>query len=166
MALKIIIILILFSLLSLLVSKNKNHWLITQSTLFGIIFIFLSYISLIISILIITFIFDLFNLDYGEFFLFGIIITFTSGVIQLAIIKLLFFKLEVKSDIITVLEHFIQWLLVYFVIYQSFTQNLTVNNKDLNNLGVSTFIDINNLNLFVLPVLLITWITVFMYKIK
>ncbi|MBJ6197865.1 SA1002 family membrane protein, partial [Staphylococcus aureus] len=118
------------------------------------------------SILIITFIFDLFNLDYGEFFLFGIIITFTSGVIQLAIIKLLFFKLEVKSDIITVLEHFIQWLLVYFVIYQSFTQNLTVNNKNLNNLGLSTFIDVNNLNLFILPVLLITWITVFMYKIK
>lgn len=66
---------------------------------------------------------------------------------------------------ISVLEHYVQWTVIYFAIYQAFVENLKVEDIDFKSLHM-IFLDPANLNIAFLPTLILTWVTIFNYKMK
>ncbi len=66
---------------------------------------------------------------------------------------------------VVVLEHLIQWFLVYFAIYQAVNEKMDINDINIDNFQ-SVFFDVSNLNLVILPTLIISWVTIFNYRMK
>ena len=56
----------------------------------------------------------------------GIILILISSIFQLFIVRLLFRKKNVDLTEVVVLEHLIQWFLVYFAIYQAVNEKWTL----------------------------------------
>ncbi|NDQ10288.1 hypothetical protein GZ113_13540 [Staphylococcus aureus] len=123
------------------------------------------YISLAISAVIIYGIIQFITIDFGSFFLMGIILILISSIFQLFIVRLLFRKKNVDLTEVVVLEHLIQWFLVYFAIYQAVNEKMDINDINIDNFQ-SVFFDVSNLNLVILPTLIISWVTIFNYRMR
>ncbi len=105
MIIKILTILLLLCILSYLVTNRKKPFLFL--TLFmGVVFIFIGYISLAISAVIIYGIIQFITIDFGSFFLMGIILILISSIFQLFIVRLLFRKKNVDLTEVVVLRAF------------------------------------------------------------
>ena len=94
----------------------------------------------------------------------GIILILISSIFQLFIVRLLFRKKNVDLTEVVVLEHLIQWFLVYFAIYQAVNEKWTlmILISTISNLSF----DVSNLNLVILPTLIISWVTIFNYRMR
>ncbi|GAB5780991.1 hypothetical protein JMUB7510_22200 [Staphylococcus aureus] len=136
-----------------------------KTLLMGVVFIFIGYISLAISAVIIYGIAQFITIDFGSFFLMGIILILISSIFQLFIVRLLFRKKNVDLTEVVVLEHLIQWFLVYFAIYQAVNEKMDINDINIDNFQ-SVFFDVSNLNLVILPTLIISWVTIFNYRMR
>ncbi|MGZ1756534.1 SA1002 family membrane protein [Staphylococcus argenteus] len=165
MKINILTILSLFCILSYLFTNKKKPILFLQTLFMGFIFIFIGYISLAIAAVIIYGIAQFITIDFGSFFLMGIILILISSIFQLFIVKLLFRKKNVDLTEVVVLEHLIQWFLVYFAIYQAVNEKMDINDINIDNFQ-SVFFDVSNLNLVILPTLIISWVTIFNYRMK
>ncbi|OMH94432.1 SA1002 family membrane protein [Staphylococcus argenteus] len=165
MIIKILTILFLLCILSYLVTNKKKPFLFLKTLFMGGIFIFIGYISLAIAAVIIYGIAQFITIDFGSFFLMGIILILISSIFQLFIVKLLFRKKNVDLTEVVVLEHLIQWFLVYFAIYQAVNEKMDINDINIDNFQ-SVFFDVSNLNLVILPTLIISWVTIFNYRMK
>ncbi|MGE6979136.1 SA1002 family membrane protein, partial [Staphylococcus aureus] len=95
----------------------------------------------------------------------GIILILISSIFQLFIVRLLFRKKNVDLTEVVVLEHLIQWFLVYFAIYQAVNEKMDINDINIDNFQ-SVFFDVSNLNLVILPTLIISWVTIFNYRMR
>lgn len=165
MIIKILTILFLLCILSYLVTNRKKPFLFLKTLLMGVVFIFIGYISLAISAVIIYGIAQFITIDFGRFFLMGIILILISSIFQLFIVRLLFRKKNVDLTEVVVLEHLIQWFLVYFAIYQAVNEKMDINDINIDNFQ-SVFFDVSNLNLVILPTLIISWVTIFNYRMR
>ncbi|HGZ9063167.1 TPA: hypothetical protein ACOFOR_001442 [Staphylococcus aureus] len=165
MIIKILTILFLLCILSYLVTNRKKPFLFLKTLLMGVVFIFIGYISLAISAVIIYGIAQFIAIDFGSFFLMGIILILISSIFQLFIVRLLFRKKNVDLTEVVVLEHLIQWFLVYFAIYQAVNEKMDINDINIDNFQ-SVFFDVSNLNLVILPTLIISWVTIFNYRMR
>ncbi|HDB5579888.1 TPA: hypothetical protein O6Y75_001158 [Staphylococcus aureus] len=165
MIIKILTILFLLCILSYLVTNRKKPFLFLKTLLMGVVFIFIGYISLAISAVIIYEIAQFITIDFGSFFLMGIILILISSIFQLFIVRLLFRKKNVDLTEVVVLEHLIQWFLVYFAIYQAVNEKMDINDINIDNFQ-SVFFDVSNLNLVILPTLIISWVTIFNYRMR
>lgn len=165
MIIKILTILFLLCILSYLVTNRKKPFLFLKTLLMGVVFIFIGYISLAISAVIIYGIAQFITIDFGSFFLMGIILILISSIFQLFIVRLLFRKKNVDLTEVVVLEHLIQWFLVYFAIYQAVNEKMDINDINIGNFQ-SVFFDVSNLNLVILPTLIISWVTIFNYRMR
>lgn len=92
MVIKILTILFLLCILSYLVTNRKKPLLFLKTLFMGVVFIFIGYISLAISAVIIYGIAQFITIDFGSFFLMGIILILISSIFQLFIVRLLFRK--------------------------------------------------------------------------
>ncbi|ARJ50975.1 SA1002 family membrane protein [Staphylococcus lutrae] len=164
MVIQMILILILFSILSLLVTHQQNHLLLAKAMVLGLIWFFLSYVALIVSTLLTASVFDLLHITPASYFLTGMILILFAGVLELLLIKFSLYKFKVDVTLIIVLEHFVQWALVYIVIYQTLTQN--VDSVLLKDLQIKNIFDPSYLNIAILPSLIVTWIAIFSYRMK
>ncbi|CAC6853833.1 TPA: hypothetical protein O0Y81_002689 [Staphylococcus aureus] len=165
MIIKILTILLLLCILSYLVTNRKKPFLFLKILFMGVVFIFIGYISLAISAVIIYGIIQFITIDFGSFFLMGIILILISSIFQLFIVRLLFRKKNVDLTEVVVLEHLIQWFLVYFAIYQAVNEKMDINDINIDNFQ-SVFFDVSNLNLVILPTLIISWVTIFNYRMR
>lgn len=165
MIIKILTILLLLCILSYLVTNKKKPFLSLKTLFMGVVFIFIGYISLAISAVIIYGIIQFITIDFGSFFLMGIILILISSIFQLFIVRLLFRKKNVDLTEVVVLEHLIQWFLVYFAIYQAVNEKMDINDINIDNFQ-SVFFDVSNLNLVILPTLIISWVTIFNYRMR
>ncbi|HDG9506957.1 TPA: hypothetical protein PBX94_002565, partial [Staphylococcus aureus] len=143
----------------------KKPFLFLKTLFMGVVFIFIGYISLAISAVIIYGIIQFITIDFGSFFLMGIILILISSIFQLFIVRLLFRKKNVDLAEVVVLEHLIQWFLVYFAIYQAVNEKMDINDINIDNFQ-SVFFDVSNLNLVILPTLIISWVTIFNYRMR
>ncbi|HDJ4057956.1 TPA: hypothetical protein ACN2K5_002751, partial [Staphylococcus aureus] len=143
----------------------KKPFLFLKTLFMGVVFIFIGYISLAISAVIIYGIIQFITIDFGSFFLMGIILILISSIFQLFIVRLLFRKKNVDLTEVVVLEHLIQWFLVYFAIYQAVNEKMDINDINIDNFQ-SVFFDVSNLNLVILPTLIISWVTIFNYRMR
>ncbi|HAR6861029.1 TPA: hypothetical protein I2K43_001432 [Staphylococcus aureus] len=165
MIIKILTILLLLCILSYLVTNRKKPFLFLKTLFMDVVFIFIGYISLAISAVIIYGIIQFITIDFGSFFLMGIILILISSIFQLFIVRLLFRKKNVDLTEVVVLEHLIQWFLVYFAIYQAVNEKMDINDINIDNFQ-SVFFDVSNLNLVILPTLIISWVTIFNYRMR
>lgn len=165
MIIKILTILLLLCILSYLVTNRKKPFLFLKTLFMCVVFIFIGYISLAISAVIIYGIIQFITIDFGSFFLMGIILILISSIFQLFIVRLLFRKKNVDLTEVVVLEHLIQWFLVYFAIYQAVNEKMDINDINIDNFQ-SVFFDVSNLNLVILPTLIISWVTIFNYRMR
>ncbi|HAR4692058.1 TPA: hypothetical protein I1Q38_001448 [Staphylococcus aureus] len=165
MIIKILTILLLLCILSYLVTNRKKPFLFLKTLFMSVVFIFIGYISLAISAVIIYGIIQFITIDFGSFFLMGIILILISSIFQLFIVRLLFRKKNVDLTEVVVLEHLIQWFLVYFAIYQAVNEKMDINDINIDNFQ-SVFFDVSNLNLVILPTLIISWVTIFNYRMR
>lgn len=165
MIIKILTILLLLCILSYLVTNRKKPFLFLKILFMGVVFIFIGYISLAISAVIIYGIIQFITIDFGSFFLMGIILILISSIFQLFIVRLFFRKKNVDLTEVVVLEHLIQWFLVYFAIYQAVNEKMDINDINIDNFQ-SVFFDVSNLNLVILPTLIISWVTIFNYRMR
>ena len=94
----------------------------------------------------------------------GIILILISSIFQLFIVRLLFRKKNVDLTEVVVLEHLIQWFLVYFAIYQAVNEKWTLMIL-ISTISNQSF-DVSNLNLVILPTLIISWVTIFNYRMR
>ncbi|WP_077446719.1 SA1002 family membrane protein [Staphylococcus aureus] len=156
---------LLNNILSYLVTNRKKPLLFLKTLFMGVVFIFIGYISLAISAVIIYGIAQFITIDFGSFFLMGIILILISSIFQLFIVRLLFRKKNVDLTEVVVLEHLIQWFLVYFAIYQAVNEKMDINDINIDNFQ-SVFFDVSNLNLVILPTLIISWVTIFNYRMR
>lgn len=109
-------------------------------------------------------IFELLHMSLGSYFLTGIVIILLAGVLELLLIKSILYRQKIDNELIVVLEHFVQWALVYFVIYQTITQKF--NEDVLKEFQFQNIFDPTYLNVAILPSLIVTWIAIFSYRIK
>ncbi len=165
MIIKILTILLLLFILSYLVTNRYKPFLFLKTLFMCVVFIFIGYISLAISAVIIYGIIQFITIDFGSFFLMGIILILISSIFQLFIVRLLFRKKNVDLTEVVVLEHLIQWFLVYFAIYQAVNEKMDINDINIDNFQ-SVFFDVSNLNLVILPTLIISWVTIFNYRMR
>lgn len=164
--LKVIIFLILLCILSLIVTNKKEPFLFVKTLMYGAVFVFLGYISLALSAVILLIISETFNIsENGSYFFIGLIQILLAAIIQLPLIKLFLCKKRLPSKEIYVLEHYVQWAVIYFAIYQAFVENLKVEDIDFKSLHM-IFLDPAYLNIAFLPTLILTWVTIFNYKMK
>ncbi|WP_432715172.1 SA1002 family membrane protein [Staphylococcus aureus] len=148
-----------------LVVSSSASVVYNRQLFMGVVFIFIGYISLAISAVIIYGIIQFITIDFGSFFLMGIILILISSIFQLFIVRLLFRKKNVDLTEVVVLEHLIQWFLVYFAIYQAVNEKMDINDINIDNFQ-SVFFDVSNLNLVILPTLIISWVTIFNYRMR
>lgn len=90
--LKVIIFLILLCILSLIVTNKKEPFLFVKTLMYGAV-LFLGYISLALSAVILLIISETFNIsENGSYFFIGLIQILLAAIIQLPLIKLFLCK--------------------------------------------------------------------------
>ncbi|WP_422124878.1 SA1002 family membrane protein [Staphylococcus chromogenes] len=89
-----------------------------------------------------------------------------SGIIQYIFLKFMSRKIMISDTLITILEYFIQWLLIYFTLYQFIANQL----KGLSDIDVhqlfSNILSMDSINIFILPSLLVSWISISMVRMS
>lgn len=159
----IIAVVVLFLIIGFVANFGKNRYVFLRAALLSLILIVTSYISILVTLLI----FSVLNLPFDNgLFTYGLIIILLSGLIEFLLIKLLINKFFNDDLLLTIVEYFIQWMLIYLTLYQFITQNIKSSDyKDVLQEAFST-LDINTINLTLLPVMLISWIAITMIKIN
>ncbi|OSP12333.1 SA1002 family membrane protein [Staphylococcus agnetis] len=137
--LKFIIIIISFVLLSVIISDRKNKFLFLNALIIFLLFSIMSYISLFLSSLLLVCIFGILNIELGNFFVLGIVIIFFAGSIQLLLFKLVLKKVNFEIKYALIIEHLIQWILIYLVIYQTTSQKILYDRESMTKLEITSF---------------------------
>ncbi|OFP24450.1 hypothetical protein HMPREF2997_10005 [Staphylococcus sp. HMSC057C08] len=165
----IILVLIMFLAIDYLANlgKKKNAFLQTAllSTLLSTLLIFTAFIALLLGVSIILLISAVIDLG-NDLFITGLLMILTSGIIEFFLLR--YFIKRWFNDVwtLTVVEYFIQWLLVYLTLYQVMTQSLSRIKLEVDIHTLFHILNIEALNLTLLPVLLISWISLIMHKIN
>lgn len=163
--LNIIIIFIVFLTVGYIANLGKNKYIFFQATLLSFILIMTSFLALILGMAITIIIDGFLSLNNG-LFTFGLIIILISGTVEFFLIKEIFNRYFKNTLILMMVEYYIQWTLIYLTLYQFITQSLKGIELDIKLGSLFRILDINTLNLTILPVLLISWIAITMIKIN
>ncbi|UEX90379.1 SA1002 family membrane protein [Staphylococcus ratti] len=160
------IILILFLIIGYLVGHEEGKLVFLKAIAIGGLLIFLSYITIIIASLVVCFPILLIFGHTDGFFQIGLIIMLLSGILQYILLKVLSRYVIISDTLITILEYFIQWLLIYFALYQFITNQLKgLLEVDFNQI-FSSILSGETINLFILPALLVSWISISMVRMN
>lgn len=102
------------------------------------------------------------------------IVVLAAGVVLFLITLPLMRRIRVTMDVLTIIEYYIQWLLIYVTIYQVAVDQLSGLQKILDDAEaeravqgyLSTILDPSLLVVLLLPVLIAVWISVAMTKLR
>jgi len=145
--------------------KAEDQFLFLKAGMYFIIMEITSSIALIISVAVAYF-GIVHVLGYAvNIFNFGIMVTLIGGIINFYLIRILHLFRHANGLLITQVEYYIQWTTIFLTLYQVLTKS-EESVQPLVDLGLSgQVVDINILNLLVLPLLLVSWISIAMIKI-
>ncbi|EKU48214.1 hypothetical protein K0018_06620 [Staphylococcus massiliensis] len=161
----ILTILILFLLTGFLSGKHKDKLLFLKAFISAIFMVMSAFISITISSLITYYIFAVILNDVSSIFVLGLIIILLSGLINFYLVRLIMNMNHYNELLIMVLEYYIQWTTIFFTLYQFFTSSKDTL-KELKHLSISTnLLDVSLMNIIILPILLVSWISIAMVKV-
>lgn len=155
-------ILILIAIIMILKSTARSDWL--KSLFLFIFLVILSFINFIAMMFVSFLLIRHQTLYLGNLFILFAIFVTISGIIMFWWLNLLKHIINYDDTVLTLMEYYIQWSLIYVTIYQTIFSNI----KRVTNLA--KFIKIGNLldpNVFitlVLPSFISVWIGIIMYK--
>lgn len=161
-----IIILILFLLIGFLVGHEEGRLVFIKAIAIGTLLIFLSYITILIGSFVVwlpmVLLFDITD----DIFQIGLITMLLSGIIQYIFLRFMSRKIVISDTLIQILEYFIQWLLIYFTLYQFVANQLKgLADIDVQNL-FANLLTVDSINIFILPSLLVSWISISMVRMS
>lgn len=161
----IILVLIMFLAIDYLANLGKKKNAFLQTALLSTLLILTAFITLLLGVSIILLISAVIDLG-NDLFITGLLMILTSGIIEFFLLR--YFIKRWFNDVWTliVVEYFIQWLLVYLTLYQVMTQSLSRIKLEVDIHTLFHILNIEALNLTLLPVLLISWISLIMHKIN
>lgn len=163
--LNIIVILALFLLTGFLSGRYRDRFLFFKSFGLSIIMIISGLVSLLLSGSLVYFIFVKLLNDDGSIFIFGVITILMAGVFNYFVILQLIKWNDYNEMLVAILEYYIQWTTIFFTLYQFLTSDKATL-KQIGELKISTqTLDLNLLNIIILPVLLVSWIALAMVRL-
>ncbi|MDT0716156.1 SA1002 family membrane protein [Staphylococcus chromogenes] len=161
-----LIILILFLVIGYLVGHEEGKLVFLKAIAIGALLVFLSYITILMGSFIVWFPTVLFFGFSESLFQIGLMTMLLSGIIKYIFLKFMSRKIMISDTLITILEYFIQWLLIYFTLYQFIANQL----KGLSDIDVhqlfSNILSMDSINIFILPSLLVSWISISMVRMS
>ena len=161
-----LIILSLFLLIGFLVGHEEGKLVFIKAIAIGALLIFLSYITILIGAFAVWLPMVIFFDITDGIFQIGLITMLFSGIIQYIFLKFMSRKIVISDTLIQILEYFIQWLLIYFTLYQFVANQL----KGLSDIDVqkifSNLLTVDSINIFILPSLLVSWISISMVRMS
>ncbi|AYU56070.1 SA1002 family membrane protein [Staphylococcus debuckii] len=161
----LIIVLILFLLTGFLSGRYQDKYLFAKSFLISVGMVISGFLSLIISGFIIYWLLIRLLGDRSSIFVLGIIIILLAGIMNYFIVHQLIKWNDYNEMLVAILEYYIQWTTIFFTLYQFLTSS-PQNLKSIAKLEISTdTLDLNLLNIIILPVLLISWIALAMVRL-
>lgn len=161
----LIIVLILFLLTGFLSGRYQDKYLFAKSFLISVGMVISGFLSLIISGFIIYWLLIRLLGDRSSIFVLGIIIILFAGIMNYFIVHQLVKWNDYNEMLVAILEYYIQWTTIFFTLYQFLTSS-PQNLKSIAKLEISTdTLDLNLLNIIILPVLLISWIALAMVRL-
>ncbi|WP_459213963.1 SA1002 family membrane protein [Staphylococcus gallinarum] len=158
----IIIIFITFLIIGGIANLGKNIHIFIKASLLSFILLISSFIALFLGCVIVLIVDSVIQLN-NSLFTYGVIIILVSGIVEYLLINFLINKYFNDEAILIIVEYIIQWSLIYLTLYQFITQSVKEIKFDFQ-IGIH-ILDVTTLNLTILPVLLISWISITMIKI-
>ncbi|MGY5391000.1 SA1002 family membrane protein [Ligilactobacillus salivarius] len=164
------LILIILIGISIFFNARKTRSLIfvqSIALLFGMVIINLILFIILFGLAIILA--DSFNaLRIGSIFTLSMWVIVLSGLIHYLIFRKFQEKFNLPTTVLTMVEYYIQWILIYMTIYQVMFDTLHKVVKeipDILNLDLSYLINPTYLIIAIFPALIATWITIVLYKV-
>ncbi|MBM7617559.1 hypothetical protein JOC36_001116 [Weissella uvarum] len=165
MLIDIILIMLLYLLIGFVSGRNNDRFLFIKASFYFLILCTLGTISLAIAI----------GLGYGlliklfhtpmTVFSFGVIVTAMGGILNFYLVRALKMFKGAHDPAITQVEYYIQWMTLFVTIYQFFISSKS-NMHLATSVGISSeVISVRDLNIVILPILLVSWISIAMMKI-
>ena len=158
---------IAFTILALIIilfrSENKFQFLKA-----GILFIFQIFFSTINFLIFFVISYLLMqnkdHINLGNLFILLAIFVILSGILLYLGMRITakFFKLS--TTVITLIEYYIQWSLIYVTVYQAIVSNLKRISVVTRFIKVGNFLDPNLIIVAILPSFISAWITIILYK--
>lgn len=159
-------IFVLFLLVGFVANLGKNKYVFIKASLLSTILILTSFIALIIGVVTITTL-DAWVIEFDPgLFTYALIIILLSGIVEYFLIRFIINRHFNDDLLLTIVEYFIQWTLIYLTLYQFITQSITKSDLFVDIKSFLRILDINVLNITILPVMLISWISLTMTKIN
>ncbi|WP_308555316.1 hypothetical protein [uncultured Lactobacillus sp.] len=148
-----------------MIFKERKHFSFTKALLLFVMLLLFSTINFLIMFgIIFLFMSTDHALKLGNIFLLIGIMVVISGIVLYWDLKLFRKFFPLSNTVLTIIEYYIQWTLIYITIYQVIFDNI----RKIPN--ISTYIKIGNIldpNLFVvtiLPSFISVWIAVVLFK--
>lgn len=160
-----VLIIIMFIVIDYFANLGKNKYAFMKSSILGILLILTSFLSLGLGIVIIILLDSVLPLG-NSLFVTGLFIILVSAVIEFLLLHWCIKKWFYDDLILTIVEYFIQWVLVYLTLYQVLTQSFSKIQLDIDPSHLVHVLNVDIANLMILPVLLISWISIIMHKIN
>ncbi|MCD8915584.1 hypothetical protein K2V61_08520 [Staphylococcus simulans] len=161
----IIIVLVLFLLTGFLSGRYQDKYLFLKSFLLSVAMIISGLISLLISASIVYFLIVKLIGDKSSIFVLGIIIILLAGIMNYFVVRQLIKWNGYNDMMVAILEYYIQWTTIFFTLYQFLTSSKATI-KNIAYLEISTHtLDLNLMNIIILPVLLVSWIALAMVRL-
>lgn len=156
-------ILIVTGLIVTFRAEDRYQWIKA-----GIIFVVQIICSIINFILLFLVSFILMSNDkyinFGNLFMLLALFILISGILLYWGMRLIGKVIRFSNTTLTLIEYYIQWILIYVTVYQAIFSNL----KHIKGLGeyirVGNFLDPNVIVLTILPSFISAWISIIMYK--
>ncbi|USS89070.1 SA1002 family membrane protein [Fructilactobacillus cliffordii] len=165
MIVSVIILIGLLLAIGFIAGRSQDKYLFLKSGLYFFLMEITSSIALLISVSgVYFFMVKLLHYDI-RILTFCLAATFIGGIINFYFIRYLNLFKDSNSMLVMQVEYYIQWTTIALTLYQFLTGSNS-NLKIFAKAGISAEnLDINELNLLVLPLLLISWISIAMIKI-
>ncbi|USS93261.1 hypothetical protein M8332_06635 [Fructilactobacillus ixorae] len=165
MIISIIILISLLLAIGFIAGRSQDKFLFLKSGVYFFLMEITSSIALLISVSGVYFLMVKLLHYHIRILTFCLAATFIGGILNFYVIRWLKFFKNSNSLLVMQVEYYIQWTTIALTLYQFLTGS-RANLKVFAKAGISAEnLDINTLNLMVLPLLLVSWISIAMIKI-
>lgn len=145
--------------------KSENKFQFLKAAILFIFQLFFSTINFLIFFVISYLLMhDKDHVNLGNLFLLLAIFVVLSGILLYWGMRLAAKFLKFSTTVLTLIEYYIQWGLIYVTVYQAIFSNIKRINSISEFVRVGNFLDPNLIVVMILPSFISAWIAIILYK--
>lgn len=158
-----LVFVILAALIVLFKSENKFQFL--KAAVLFVFQLFFSTINFLLFFVISYLLMhDKDHVDLGNLFLLLAIFVILSGILLYWGMRIAAKFLKFSTTVLTLIEYYIQWGLIYVTVYQAIFSNIKRISSISHFIRVGNFLDPNLIVVIILPSFISAWIAIILYK--